>query len=1113
MEKKYMMSNYFLIILFTIAFVFPGSFSNAGDLKNAGEKKKSLSKTTADDAFRFNVNRLDIPINNRGVIANVDLVDIEEGQIDGKGFLFSGGFLMGGKNGNLVWANGVASASRVEDYLPGTATIPDTDPRMKLYILKESDPPFGESWQDWKNAVDLGAYFYDGDKDGAYNPVDKNGNGSWDADEDRPDLLGDLTAWCVYTDALPKGDRRYSDVNPLGIEIRQTIWGYSTSGDLGNIIFIRYSINNAGTVAQRLDSVYFGVWADPDLGSASGYTDDLVGSEPNENTGYVYNDGPDATFGVDPPTFLIDFFQGPLLYTNNPADLAFNTKGPILGIDTIQGARNLGMSSFVHYMNGISGQEDPNNKEQAYNYLRGFNQNGIVVNPCSWLWGTVYGPPGTCNTINGRYMYSGDPVTLQGWVNNTPTDQRQMSNTGPFILDANKPVDIIAAYVVGRSTSALKSITLAKKIDRAAKFVFNNNFNFPPAPPIVAPVIKTEDNSIELIWETAPQVNYKAVGRGYDMVFDNYQVFMHNVNSVSEFESGRRNTVLFAKYDVANDITNMIFEDPVTLTRELIYEQGTQLDSSVYGNPKTGRISLKITTDPFTNGPLVKGKPYFFSIVNTAYNMEEVVKLDATGNYMIPLTAAVGSIANVPTILSDGISPVGIVPGKDILTPFRSGVKAEHPQGVSESIVTYEVKDRNSVSADPIEIGFRKDASSIPYNLFYYLKNTNTGSILFDSLSTFGSGSVNNLINGLVVNVEWTKPRIKSYEYSGTGESWFTLDTVKNVLGPFYIGQDVTDSLGVPGAISGRKSKITTADQLKKVEIRFGENSNAYRYVRKPIRFVFAGDSGIVSVPFQAWYVDKEKNIEQRLAVGFTETAAISDSFGTPDGLYNPGKDITKTKEYIIVFNTPYDPDCNNVIYKGNTTRWADLGNGYVIPTTIPNVTDSMKTIASSAFFDALYVVGLQRRSEATAFNPTGKYIIDISKPLTTLDKYVISNVQTNLNIDEKRALFEKVNVFPNPLFAYNPGVGYTGGSPDAPYITFSNLPDAVSIKIYTVSGNLVRTLEKNDNSPFMTWNLQNEDRLRVASGMYLAIVSNPELGDKVLKFAIILPQKQIQKY
>jgi flagellar hook assembly protein FlgD len=93
----------------------------------------------------------------------------------------------------------------------------------------------------------------------------------------------------------------------------------------------------------------------------------------------------------------------------------------------------------------------------------------------------------------------------------------------------------------------------------------------------------------------------------------------------------------------------------------------------------------------------------------------------------------------------------------------------------------------------------------------------------------------------------------------------------------------------------------------------------------------------------------------------------------------------------------------------------------------------------------------------------------------------------------------------------------YSGTDPDETFITFSNLPEVVTVKIYTLAGTLVRTLDQSQKSsptsPFLRWNLQNEDGLRVASGLYLAIVSSPTLGDKVLKFSIIMPQKQLQNY
>jgi flagellar hook assembly protein FlgD len=83
--------------------------------------------------------------------------------------------------------------------------------------------------------------------------------------------------------------------------------------------------------------------------------------------------------------------------------------------------------------------------------------------------------------------------------------------------------------------------------------------------------------------------------------------------------------------------------------------------------------------------------------------------------------------------------------------------------------------------------------------------------------------------------------------------------------------------------------------------------------------------------------------------------------------------------------------------------------------------------------------------------------------------------------------------------------------------VTFTNLPEDITVKIYSLSGTLLRTLGTEDKSeptsPFLNWNLQNESGIRVASGMYLAIISSPKYGDKVLKFAIIMPQKQIQRF
>ncbi|MCH8035346.1 MAG: hypothetical protein IH950_16525 [Bacteroidetes bacterium] len=72
-----------------------------------------------------------------------------------------------------------------------------------------NDVPFGQSWQNWIDAVDLGADFYDGDGDGIYNPVDLNSNEVWDPDEEKPNTLLDKIYWCVFNDGIPSGQRRW----------------------------------------------------------------------------------------------------------------------------------------------------------------------------------------------------------------------------------------------------------------------------------------------------------------------------------------------------------------------------------------------------------------------------------------------------------------------------------------------------------------------------------------------------------------------------------------------------------------------------------------------------------------------------------------------------------------------------------------------------------------------------------------------------------------------------------------------------------------------------------------------------------------------------------------
>jgi hypothetical protein len=380
------------------------------------------------------------------------------------------------------------SASRISDYLPGKIGSSPIDPKNIIYVVRSSDPDFGQSWQNWKLAVSLGADYYDGNHDGVYNPVDLNGNGKWDPNEDRPANINGITAWCIYNDGVQSSLRTYNDVEPQGIEIRQTVHANNTQSDLSNIVFIKYRITNRGTKADVLDDVYFGSAADADIGDNG--VDDLDGCDTTLNAGYTYHSSLSYSnkFGTNPPAFFIAGLQGPLSYipgvtfldnnsngiydegVDTPLDTALSRNG-LAGIQKYPGAKNIGTSSYHQYYNGY----DPANRFQLRYYTLGLDYSGSHIDPCTWAQGSIKGGI-NCSDINPLFVYSGDPVTSVGWINNVSLDQRFITNYGPFQLKKNQPVDIVLAYVIGRGSNGLNSISVSRGIIKSAKDYYITNF-------------------------------------------------------------------------------------------------------------------------------------------------------------------------------------------------------------------------------------------------------------------------------------------------------------------------------------------------------------------------------------------------------------------------------------------------------------------------------------------------------------------------------------------------------------------------------------------------------------------------------------------------------------
>lgn len=122
------------------------------------------------------------------------------------------------------------------------------------------------------------------------------------------------------------------------------------------------------------------------------------------------------------------------------------------------------------------------------------------------------------------------------------------------------------------------------------------------------------------------------------------------------------------------------------------------------------------------------------------------------------------------------------------------------------------------------------------------------------------------------------------------------------------------------------------------------------------------------------------------------------------------------------------------------------------------------------------------------------------------------------------KTALDLIRVVPNPYYAYS---SYETGANDT-RVKITNLPNECTIKIYTLDGQLVRTLSRsisgnnpatgkrieisdgfdlNDNTGStnidntIDWDLKNNKNITVASGIYLFDITAPGIGHKVLKW------------
>lgn len=134
-------------------------------------------------------------------------------------------------------------------------------------------------------------------------------------------------------------------------------------------------------------------------------------------------------------------------------------------------------------------------------------------------------------------------------------------------------------------------------------------------------------------------------------------------------------------------------------------------------------------------------------------------------------------------------------------------------------------------------------------------------------------------------------------------------------------------------------------------------------------------------------------------------------------------------------------------------------------------------------------------------------YII-LRKPFLAEDVYEFTTVAHKVDRDLAASSLDRIKVVPNPYLAaatWEPRNPYASGRGPRS-IHFNHLPQQCTIRIYSVSGELVATIEHNSSllDGSAEWNLLTRDNLPVSYGVYIYHIDAPGVGEKIGRFAII---------
>lgn len=929
-------------------------------------------------------------------------------------------------------------------------------------------------WNEWP--ASQGAPYYDRDSNGVYNPA-----------IDEPGIAdADQVIWFVCNDLDPGKTNALYGSNPIGMELQVTLWGYNRTDPLANVYFKKFTFIYKGTATtapgSTITDMYACQWSDPDLGDSG---DDFAGCDTTLSMAYVYNGGPNdnefAKFGLKPPAVGYDFLQGPIV-NGAPTDSA------VFGLHRRYGKKNLPMTAAFYFAAGGTYSDPPFSRQgtdQWYNLLRGLTP----------ITGAPFAYPGSNPST---FWLDGDPAAAPSATNridgtiDQPGDRRIGACSGPFTMALGDTQEIVVGVVAGIGADYLNSITVMKNNDVAVQSAYDALFDLPKAPP--APNVHIAQLNEQLVLDWGSDTAAVSATEGFNKkgyLFEGYNVYqVVSAGTAIDLAGDKRNlqgrtdVKLLATYDLSGPQDLTVFGQDVRTIADLVFDSKLGITVPIVKQLGTDNgivRQLVINTDQIRSAPLVNGQRYYFAVTAFGFNPSDQALthvLESTPRILVAVPQTPNPGSRIYTHYGEALTVTNTNPGKK-----------------SDGVVTSTIIDPTRVTGKGYTVSFQ----SIDGVTHWYMttgadtlwRSINQGPTVLIDPENGISGNLYDypIVDGMFVTVSGPPPLLNADRTSFTGTRWWTGSGRFTLGGPgadvlrdeATTAFDMTNYLGAVGS-------TLDPSQYVDVEFRFGAGGSltqkAYRYSRAAFPEEGGSQYKFMSydnVPFQVWDVSNPSSPRQ-LNVGWRDNDL--------NGIWDPNGNV----EIIFVAKSTYDGDN---------------------PTTFTYGTTLHRSTNNIVHADVMYVAewisrnGVASDITATTIHISPNYVNSAADVFA----FTAPAAQTYA-ADAAKADVTRINVFPNPYYGFN----RAETSRLNRFVTFNHMPPSAEVRIFNLAGALVRVLVKADPTQYFTWDLNNQQGLPVASGIYIAYMTlkdaaGTDLGTKTLKLVVIQEQQYLDNF